>query len=404
VSKQELKLKTIKSLCVKNENLHMIFSYNLFSKKIEIKGECPWGGQGDLTDADLIQLKYYLSVVHGKEYPVYIINEALLIQAMEQTYHPIKDYLNSLKWDGIGRLRSWMVEICGAVRDQYIEDISEIVLCAAIKRIYEPGCKFDYMSILEGDQGIGKTTLLQILGGEWYINAHLSTNESKKDLIDLMRKAWIIEISELSGFKKAAIEDIKNFISCETDRVRMPYARNSEDFPRHNIFIGTHNPSGDNQYLRDDTGNRRFWPVSCADIDIEKAKKWKDQLWAEAMIRYKKIDMYLTSNDSLLILKDYHSDRESHNPWDDMIQEYIVDKQAVFNKTILKDVFHLDVGKLSYLEMQSKATAIGKKMKREGWVKGDNKKRGWYFKPGFEHLAGEGEEQMEMGEVGDWDD
>jgi len=395
--KPELKLKKIKSLCVKNKNLHMIFFFNLFSKKIEIKGDCPWGGQGDLTDSDLIQMKYYLSVVHEKEYPVQTINEALLIQAMEQTYHPIKDYLCELKWDGVSRLRDWMVEICGVQRNQYVEDISEIILCAAVRRIYNPGCKFDYMAILEGSQGIGKTTLLQILGGEWYINAHLSTHESKKDLVDLMRKAWIIEISELSGFKKAAIEDIKNFISCDTDRVRMPYARNSEDFPRHNIFIGTHNPSGDNQYLRDDTGNRRFWPVDCADINIEKAYKWRDQLWAEALRRYREVAMYLTNNESLSILSDYHSDREPHNPWDEMIKEYIVGRDTVFNKVILRDVFKLDVGKLSYLELQSKTTTIGKRLKKEGWVRGSNKKRGWYFRPGFEHLMVE--EQVEV-----WDE
>jgi len=392
--KPELKLKTIKKLCVKSENLHTIFFFNLFSKKIEIKGDCPWGGQGDLTDSDLIQMKYYLSLNFKKEYPVQTINEALLIQAMEQKYHPIKEYLLRLKWDGTPRLREWMIELCGVPRNQYIEDISEIMLCAAVKRIYDPGCKFDYMAILEGAQGIGKTTLLQILGGEWYVNAHLSTNESKKDLVDLMRKAWIIEISELSGFKKAAIEDIKNFISCDTDRVRMPYARNSEDFPRHNIFIGTHNPSGDNQYLRDDTGNRRFWPVDCTLIDIEKAHKWRDQLWAEALRKYREVLMYLTNNRSLSILNNYHSDREPHNPWDDMIGDYIIGKEAVFNKTILKDVFDLNIGKLSYLEMQSKSTAIGKKMKKEGWVRGSNKKRGWYFKPGYEHLAS-GEEQEE---------
>ena len=387
---QELKLKTIKKLCVKNKNLHMIFFYNLFSKKIEIKGDCPWGGQGDITDADLIQMKYYLSTVHDKEYPVQIIHEALLIVAMEQKYHPIKDYLLLLKWDRVSRIRDWMVEICGVSRNRYIEDISEIVLCAAVKRIFDPGCQFDYMTILEGVQGIGKTTFLKILGGKWYINAHLSSKESKKDLVDLMRKAWIIEISELSGFKKAAIEDIRNFISCSNDMVRMPYARNTEEFPRHNIFIGTHNPSGDNQYLRDDTGNRRFWPVECVDIDIEKAHKWRDQLWAEAFCKYKETEMFITNKESLCILQNYHSDREPHNPWDDMIEEYIIGKQAVFNKTILKDVFHLDIGKLSYLEMQSKTTAIGKKMRKKGWIKGQNKKRGWYFEPGFEHLDVEG--------------
>lgn len=395
---QELKLKTVKNLIAKDFDLNEIFYFNLFSKKIEIKGTtCPWQGEGDLTDADLIHLKYYLSVIHRKEYPIALINEALLIQSMEKKYHPIKDYLNKLKWDGVKRIRNWIIEICGVERNVYIENISEIVLCAAIARIFDSGCKFDYMAILEGGQGIGKTTLLQILGGRWYINAHISTSESKKDLVDLMRKAWIIEISELSGFRRAAIEDIKNFISNDTDRVRMPYAKNNEEFPRHNIFIGTHNPSGDNQYLKDDTGNRRFWPVACTTIDIEKAKKWKDQLWAEALIRYREgIELYLTCNKSLSILGDYHSDRELHNPWDDLIGEYIEDKNAIFNRVVLKELFHLDVGKLSYLEMQSKCTAIGKYMRKIGWVRGNNKKRGWYFKPGFEHIE---IEQMEA-----WDE
>lgn len=377
-------VKIIKS----NSELIDLFRYNSFTKEIEFMRDPPFEKEGtNLSDKDIIKLKYYLSYVNNEIDPnTNLIEEALVIVASEKTYHPVKKYLNGLKWDGVERLETWLVDLLGVDNNQYVRDISRKILCAAVKRIYEPGCKFDYMLIVEGDQGIGKSTFFNILGGEWYLDTQLNTSESKKEIVDVMQTAWIIEIADLAGFRKHEIENLRSFISRNIDKVRLSYARRSEYFPRQNIFIGTHNPSGNNEYLKDDTGNRRFWPVVATKIDIEKAKELRDQLWAEAVVKYKDEILYLNNQESIGILKELHREREPYDFFDRKIEEFINGKNIVNSEEIIRSVFGRNIEAINPRELIAIKTKVGICLKNNGWKKGENEKRGWYFKEGYQFI------------------
>lgn len=369
-----------------DSNLNSLFKKNLFTGNIEIRGQNTYNlynlPEGQVvSDIDILKLRQYLSKVHELEVKGQEANDLVCLLAEEFKYHPLKDYLKDLVWDNIPRLDNWLIEICGCEDNQYYKDIGRKVLCAAVHRIKNPGAKFDYMLIFEGDQGMGKSTMLSILGGQWYLDTHFSTKENKQDIIDMMRTAWIVEISDLAGFNKQTIEHLKSFITRQVDRVRMPFARHSENFPRQSVFIGTHNPSGDNNYFRDDTGNRRFWPVVCSRIDLIKMRDWKDQLWAEAVIKEKDEILYLKNEDSLNILNNLHKEREQDNPLNDLIAEYVKGKHEIHRNEILEKAFKLNPVYMNPTDLKGKQTFIGIWMRKNKWKKGENKKRGWYFAP-----------------------
>lgn len=379
--KSKITLNQLVKLIEKEPVLDGLFVYNLFSKNIEFTRPAIWGNDSSfVVDNDLIEFKNYLEEVHKNETDMKTIEEALVVVARKRKYHPIKRYLESLIWDGVARIDRWLIELCGCEENIYVKDVSKKFICAAIRRIYEPGCKFDYMMIMEGGQGIGKTTFFNTLGGEWYLDTQLNTSESKKDIIDIMRTAWIIEIADLAGFRKHEHDSLRAFVSRRIDRVRLSYARRSDDFPRQCVFVGTHNPSGDNEYLKDDTGNRRYWPVVANKIDLVKTKEWRDQLWAEAMVKYKDEILFIDNKESLDILNNVHKDREPATPYEQIIEDYAIARDRINNKEIIEHVFNKKINDLSYSELRSRQTIIGVWMKKNHWIKGQNDKRGWYFR------------------------
>jgi len=204
--------------------------------------------------------------------------------AHQHEFHPVKDYLNSLTWDNTPRIEKVLSKYLGVKENTYTEAVSKKMLCAAVARVFEPGIKFDYVPILEGKQGIGKSTFIKTLAGQWFGD---NINSFKgKEAVEAMMGVWIVELSELEAFGKSEIEGIKSFISRTVDRARLAYGIHARQYPRRCVFIGTTN---DVEYLKDDTGNRRFWPVKCEvdNINIKGLKRERDQLWAEAVTAYK---------------------------------------------------------------------------------------------------------------------
>lgn len=204
--------------------------------------------------------------------------------ARANRYHPIKKYLSGLKWDGVPRLNRWLVECAGAADTEYVQAVSSIVLIAAVRRIKEPGCKFDEMLILESEQGLQKSTALSLLcvDREWFSD-DLPLDVEAKELIERTAGKWIIEASELQGMSTAKMESIKALLSRSVDGpVRQAYGRISVEKERQFIFIGTTNGHA---YLSDFTGNRRFWPVRIVKFDLDWIRANRDQLWAEASSR-----------------------------------------------------------------------------------------------------------------------
>jgi len=264
------------------KDLMGLFKFNEFSNKTMLyrkpKWDKLWHGQRTLNDNDILQLKNELTTLNFQP-SVSLLNEAVQTHALKNKFHPVREYLDGLIWDGVERVDNFLCEYFSAEDSKYTKFVSKLLLCAAVRRIMRPGCKYDYMIILEGSQGLGKSLAIEALGGEWASGVTLI--ERDKDLIDKMQGQWIIEVPELQVFKKKEIESLKNFLSTGVDRVRLSYARHTEEYPRQSIFIGTINPNGLG-YFQDDTGNRRFLPVTCGKINWKGIAEVRDQLFAES--------------------------------------------------------------------------------------------------------------------------
>ena len=313
-----------------NETLRGLFKYNLFTEEIEFTRRPIWYPPdrplAAWTDNDAIACKFHLATYNKFDAGVAIINEAAFIHGNNNPYHPLKDYLNKLVWDKKFRIDTWLSTYADIKNDKYTRTIGTKTLLAAIARIFDPGCKFDSVLVLEGKQGVGKSRLVAALGGKWYGDLYLDPHN--KDTVAAMRNKWIIEISEMETVRKADINAMKAFLSRQTDRHRLSHRRNAEDYPRQCIFIGTINPDQGGGYLRDTTGNRRFWPVEIpkkAKVKVEKMHEDVDQIWAEAVHRYKKGDTNLHIEDEAIsfLAEEEAEKRRPKDPWLDIIKEWL---------------------------------------------------------------------------------
>lgn len=215
------------------------------------------------------------------------LRAAVVLAANDNAFHPVREYLEGLTWDGVGRVERLFIDYLGAADTAYHRAAARMMLVAAVCRVFEPGHKFDFAVILEGVQGKRKSTFIRKLGRQWYAELDGDFHDAKQ-MIELMQGAWILEIPELTGFSKADVRAIKAFMSRQSDRARLAYARRAGSFPRQCIFIGSTN---DREYLKDDTGGRRFWPIACEveEIDTDALECHVDQIWAEAFAIYREM-------------------------------------------------------------------------------------------------------------------
>ncbi len=267
---------------------------NELSGKIDVVGDLGWNRtSSSLTDTDVYQIQWYLEKNYGLKHDRNI-NKAMNIVANENKYHPIREYLEHLTWDGQSRISSLLPKYLGADENAYTKEIMRLLMLAAIHRVYEPGCKFEIMVCLVGGQGAGKSTFFRFLAihDEWF-----SDDLKRMDDENVYRKLqghWIIEMSEMMATVNAkSIEDIKSFLSRQKETYKIPYETHPEDRPRQCVFVGTSN-SMDFLPL-DRTGNRRFAPVLVHPERVEKhileneteAREYFQQAWAEAMELYR---------------------------------------------------------------------------------------------------------------------
>lgn len=258
--------------------------YDSFSNRAMTDGTLPWmgnRGESEWTDSDDAGIRYQIENDIGL-FSKPKCEDALKIYFSNASVDPVKNYLDSLKWDGIKRVDNLLIDYLGAANTDYNKFIIRKVLTAAIARVYKPGVKFDNMMVLVGSQGIGKSTFIRFLGGKWYSDSF--TTVQGKEAYEQLQGVWIGEMSELAATKKAEIDSIKHFLSKQEDRFRQAYGRRTMNYKRRGILIGTTN---DELFLKDWSGNRRFWPVECG---IQKVKKdiftqlelERDQIFAEA--------------------------------------------------------------------------------------------------------------------------
>ena len=271
-----------------DKNLNNI-RYNVLSNSIIVVGDIPWKQfKPGWSDIDFASLQVYFSKVYKLYAPTKLRN-ALLAICGERHYHPIKEYFNSLsKWDGVERIDSLFIDYLGAEDSPYIRAVTRKTIIAAVARIYEPGIKFDCVPILNGTQGIGKSTLFSKLGGKWFSDSLTLTDMKDKSGPEKLQGYWILELGELAGMRKVDIESVKSFISRNDDKFRVSYGVNVENHPRQCIIVGTTN--AERGFLRDITGNRRFWPITVTGDCSKKPWNLSDdiisQIWAEALVLY----------------------------------------------------------------------------------------------------------------------
>lgn len=255
---------------------------NEFSYRNTYNVKPPWGGRrGDeLRDIDLIHIKDWMVTQFNFEVPTSLVDEVISKIAAGNSFHPVREYLGKLEWDGVSRINTWLKVYLNAEGEEpYLSAVSRKFLCATVARVMQPGVKFDHILILEGKQGIGKSSASRILASEKWFCDNLPDIRDKDSRLNLVG-AWIVEVGELATLKRADSEAYKAFFSAQQDRVRAPYGRKFEDTPRQCTFIGTTN---NDDYLRDRTGNRRFWPVVVHGCKFKELERDRDQLFAEAL-------------------------------------------------------------------------------------------------------------------------
>ncbi len=257
---------------------------NVFAHRNELLRDLPWRGRDKgafWSDADDAALRHYLERVYDISHTSKTM-DAMSVIVEQNRFNPVKEYLTSLVWDGVQRLDTMFIDYFCAEDNEYTRAVTRKAFTAAVARVLNPGCKFDYMLLMIGKQGLGKSYFLKRLGGKWYSDS--LTTVTGKEAYEQLQGVWIIEMGELSAAKKADIDALKHFISKQEDIFREAYGRRTGIFPRQCIFIGTTN---DYECLRDKTGGRRFWPINVGD---GKQSIWEDlnvdQLWAEAVQSY----------------------------------------------------------------------------------------------------------------------
>ena len=286
-----------KSLQLKNtlRNLTLILEndpklkdivFNQHLDGMEIKGSVPWKHPSKFwRDADDAQLISYVDENYGT-FSQRNFDIAVAKVTDDRSYHPIREFLQALpEWDKIERVDTLLIDYLGAADNRYVRAVTRKTLCAAACRVLNPGCKFDTMLVLNGSQGIGKSTLIAKLGGEWFSDS-LSLNDTKdKTAAEKLQGYWILEIGELAGLRKAEVETLRSFLSRQNDIYRASFGKRTTPHPRQCVFFGTTN--AESGYLRDTTGNRRFWPVKT--LGGGSKRSWdvtqEDvlQIWAEVM-------------------------------------------------------------------------------------------------------------------------
>jgi predicted P-loop ATPase len=297
-----------------------------------------------------------------------IVGKAIETVAKEYSFHPIRDYLNGLKWDGVSRLDTLLIRGFGAEDTLYTRAVSAKWAISAIIRILQPGSKVDTVLTLQGEQGIGKGKGLCALAGDAWFTDDMRDIDGK-DAQQKLQGAWVIELGEMSAMnaRGATSESTKSFLTVRKDRFRPAYGRRVKTIERECVFVGTTNQR---EFLRDETGARRFWPVLCQRVDEEWIKENRDQLWAEAVERLRRGERHWIEDAALMAhAKAEQADRYEADPWDEIVGRYLDGRQGsetdevVTVQDILADAFEM---KVAHMDQRAKNRVV-RALKVAGW-------------------------------------
>lgn len=298
---------------------------NLFSGRIDVDGALPWDRPGNArtwTDEDAAHLRIWLEPLYGKA-PKNDILDAVAACAGDQAYHPVREYLDGLVWDGVPRLSTLFIDYLGAEDSDYTRSVTRKAFVAAVARVMRPGCKYDTMLVLVGRQGRHKSTILSVMGGEWFSDSLKSFGD--KEAMETIQGTWLNEVAEMQAMAKSEVDAVKAFVTSPSDYYRASYGRYAAEHPRQCVFFGTTNSK---ECLVDPTGGRRFWPV---DIDRRPRKKRvfrdlageRDQLWAEAVAHWRLGEPLHLTGELEEAARAVQEDHRQRHPWEGLIADFL---------------------------------------------------------------------------------
>ena len=285
-----------------------------------------------LTDGDIITVQAHLQWMGFRRLGKDTTCDAINRHALEHQFHPVREYLNRLMWDGKSRLRTWLADCFGAEKNDYTEQVGTMFVISMVARIFWPGSKVDHMMILEGEQGQLKSSACNVLAGGYFSDQ--LPDITNKEAFQHLRGKWLIEVAELRAYSRAAVDHFKEFLVRDTERYRPPWGRKEIHEPRQCVFIGTTNKG---LYLRDETGNRRFWPVKIGNIDLDWLRSNRDHLFAEAVVLYRAgVPWWPDREFEQTTIREEQEARYEPDAWEEPIQQFLDDLPV--KKTTVIDI------------------------------------------------------------------
>jgi putative DNA primase/helicase len=358
-----------------------VIGYNEFLDAVETRRAPPWDAvdapaalrAGEWSEADTARAQNWLSRNYEIDLGAVAVEAAVIVAAEQNKFHPVRDWLGALTWDQTPRVAKLFAVYFGAEDTDYHRGVSTRFMISAVARVYRPGSKVDTVPILEGAQGIGKSTAIRALASDpWFSDTPMDLGS--KDAYQSLRGKWIPELGELSALSRSDAERAKNFLSATFDTYRPSFGRRTRDFPRQCVFVGSTNQS---EYLRDVTGNRRFWPVLCGAIDVAGIRRDRDQLWAEAVVRFNAGEAWhVDSSDFAQLAEDEQDDRFVEDPWREPIESWASNPLRAGNGITVNEVL-ADALKIQRADwskgLQDRVSAV---LKRIGWERGKQTREG----------------------------
>jgi len=324
---------------------HNAFSgLDMLERQMPLNGIAPQPGAypRPVTDQDITLLHGYINHEYNPKFSALIVRRAAEAAATSASFHPVVEWLSGLVWDGKPRLDNWLVNVFNPPADTneqkaLIAAFGSKFLIAAVRRVMDPGCKFDCMLVLEGAQGIGKSTCCRVLFGNEWFSDDLPHNFANKDAAMQLQGVWGIEMAELAQLtsRRSGIETIKSFLSRQVDRYRPAYGHKVVSQPRQMVFVGTTNQT---DWAPDDSaGNRRFWPVFCRSADYEWVRVNRDQLWAEVVLREANGETIHLDHDDLVLEASHEGEkRREPDPWTQKVEAELTGRNEISTSKVFE--------------------------------------------------------------------
>lgn len=369
-----------------------VLAYDTFAEQIRMMRSPPWRDErlepGSWSDADTGRLVVHVERTIGISPSTGMAYAAADNVARRSLVHPVRDWMSGIDWDGVKRIDGWLSTYMGAPATAYVVRVGRQFMISAVARVYSPGCKVDTMPVFESPQGFGKSTGLRTLFSDpWFSDTPLDL--ASKNRFVALRAVWGVEVAELDSFNRAEADRIKSYLSSPSDKYRPPYGRADVNIKRQCVFAGTVNRD---DYLRDETGNRRFWPVKVGRIDIHALERDRAQLWAEALEMYRSGVPWWPDADEAKVDAAEQAERVQRDAWTDIIDNYLraEHRDAITVGELLRDAIGMKQEKWSTPEQ----TRVARALRILGWEKRraprvDGQPRTWAYVP--VHVVSEGE-------------